>query len=457
MHMSQGSLGMLIKRYRAILKKCHMLNMLGGALLAGALALGIPAAAQADTELADAAAWNNWLQSGQTVNGATNVKVQSSDTLTMDVSAFVTAAPSAGQIKMEDYGRISINGTFVLVGDTLNLGTTKFAEGNPSMIEATLKANAMELRTSTNNFLLSTGKLYLTGNASAGNRDLKIGDGTGTLTLNGGFAVSRQLWTIVSAEGGYTLQSVDSGRYLDLSQPTSSKVNTAQEAVTLTISLLEDGTYTVTHTSGNALSHGTSGQYYSSSSATPLYFYKQTEVEPSMAPGAPSGSSAGQPFVKEDTNSTHFRIPALLTLDNGWIAAASDIRWRTDGDSPQNLDTIVSLSKDGGATWDWNVVNYYDDMADDATGQTSASFIDPSILQAEDGTVHMVVDACPSYVGLMYGNQMGWESSGFDDAGRLLVTLGTSGGNASKKVADYTYYADINNPSAGYSDFGSAQ
>ena len=270
-----------------------------------------------------------------------------------------------------------------------------------------------------------------------------------TLTLNGGFAVSRQLWTIVSAEGGYTLQSVDSGRYLDLSQPTSSKVNTAQEAVTLTISLLEDGTYTVTHTSGNALSHGTSGQYYSSSSATPLYFYKQTEVEPSMAPGAPSGSSAGQPFVKEDTNSTHFRIPALLTLDNGWIAAASDIRWRTDGDSPQNLDTIVSLSKDGGATWDWNVVNYYDDMADDATGQTSASFIDPSILQAEDGTVHMVVDACPSYVGLMYGNQMGWESSGFDDAGRLLVTLGTSGGNASKKVADYTYYADINNPSAG--------
>ena len=167
MHMSQGSLGMLIKRYRAILKKCHMLNMLGGALLAGALALGIPAAAQADTELADAAAWNKWLQSGQTVNGAT-VKVQSSDTLTMDVSAFVTAAPSAGQIKMEDYGRISINGTFVLVGDTLNLGTTKFAEGNPSMIEATLKANAMELRTSTNNFLLSSGKLYLTGNASAG-------------------------------------------------------------------------------------------------------------------------------------------------------------------------------------------------------------------------------------------------------------------------------------------------
>lgn len=186
MHMSQGSLGMLIKRYRAVLKKCHMLNMLGGTLLAGALALGIPATSQAETELADAAAWNDWLQAGQTVNGAANVKVQSAETLTMDVADFVTTAPSAGQIKMEDYGRISINGTFVLEGTSLDLGTTKFAEGSPSGIEATLKANAMVLRTTTNNFLLSTGKLYLTGDASAANRDLTIGDGTGTLTINGG-------------------------------------------------------------------------------------------------------------------------------------------------------------------------------------------------------------------------------------------------------------------------------
>lgn len=186
MHMSQGSLGMLIKRYRAVLKKCHMLNMLGGTLLAGALALGIPATSQAETELADAAAWNNWLQAGQTVNGATNVKVQSSETLTMDVADFVTTVPSAGQIKMEDYGRISINGTFVLEGTSLDLGTTKFAEGSPSGIEATLKANAMVLRTPTNNFLLSTGKLYLTGDAAAENRDLVIGDGTGTLTIDGG-------------------------------------------------------------------------------------------------------------------------------------------------------------------------------------------------------------------------------------------------------------------------------
>lgn len=186
MHMSQGSLGMLIKRYRAVLKKCHMLNMLGGTLLAGALALGIPATSQAETELADAAAWNAWLQSGQTVNGAAEVKVLSSETLHMNVADFVTTAPSAGQIKMEDYGRISIKGTFALEGSELALGTTQFAEDNPSGMEATLKANAMELRSPTNNFLLSTGKLYLTGDAAAENRDLTIGDGTGTLTLNGG-------------------------------------------------------------------------------------------------------------------------------------------------------------------------------------------------------------------------------------------------------------------------------
>ena len=271
------------------------------------------------------------------------------------------------------------------------------------------------------------------------------------LALNGGFDASRQLWTITAVEGGYTVQSVDSGYYLDLSQASTSNFATSTEAVVLTINFNgETGLYTMSSGENHLFFDASNnGAFLTSSTGYGLRFFKQTEVEPDMAPGADSGTSSGQPFVKEDTDSQHFRIPALITLDNGWIVAASDIRWRTSGDSPQNLDTIVSVSKDGGQTWDWEVVNYYDDMADNATGQASASFIDPSILQAEDGTVHMVVDACPSYVGLMGGNKMGWNSSGFDDKGRLLVTYGTAGGDASTAVADYTYYADINNAEAG--------
>ena len=292
--------------------------------------------------------------------------------------------------------------------------------------------------------------LYHTG---TGKTDKVTGSVSGDeLSLNGGFASSRQLWTITAVENGYTVQSVDSGRYLDLSTSSTKNINTSSDPVALTIVFDEQtGLYTISQEGGVALSfdNSSAGNFLTADSPYGLRFYKQTEVEPTMAPGADSGTSIGQPFVKGDTDSQFFRIPALLTLDNGWIVAASDIRWRTANDSPQNLDTIVSLSKDGGQTWDWEVVNYYDDMADNATGQASASFIDPSILQAEDGTVHMVVDACPSYVGLMGGNKMGWNSSGFDDKGRLLVTYGTAGGDASTAVADYTYYADINNAEAG--------
>ena len=272
------------------------------------------------------------------------------------------------------------------------------------------------------------------------------------LTLNGKFDASRQLWTITAVEGGYTVQSVDSDRYLDLSQASNENLNTSDNPVTLTIGFDgETGLYTISQAGGYALSfdNSSAGNFLTADTPYGLRLFKQTEVEPDMALGADSGTSSGQPFVKEDTDSQYFRIPALITLDNGWIVAASDIRWRTSVDSPQNLDTIVSVSKDGGQTWDWEVVNYYDDMADNATGQGSASFIDPSILQAEDGTVHMVVDACPSYVGLMGGNRMGWNSSGFDDKGRLLVTQGVSGGDASTAVVDYTYYADVNNAEAG--------
>ena len=167
---------------------------------------------------------------------------------------------------------------------------------------------------------------------------------------------------------------------------------------------------------------------------------------PTVVGENPKGTQAvTEPFSSEATGSQHFRIPALYTLDNGWIVAAADIRWATGADSPQNLDTIVSVSKDNGRTWEWEVVNYLADMADTSTGNASSSFIDPSIVQDSNGTIHMVVDACPSYVGLMSGNQMGQESTGFDDQGRLLVAKATAGTYAPTTVSSYTYHVDLNN------------
>lgn len=296
--------------------------------------------------------------------------------------------------------------------------------------------------------------LYHTG---TGKTDQVTGtDTNGALSLAGNFAASRQLWTIEKREGddGYNIKSLDSNHYLDLSQTTATNghVNTSDQPVRVDITFHEDsGTYSLSNGS-NYLTHGSTAgnKYYCSTSQDSALIkfrlYQETEVLPTVVGENPTGTQAvSEPFSSEATGSQHFRIPALYTLDNGWIVAASDIRWTTSGDSPQNLDTIVSISKDNGQTWEWEVVNYLADMADTTTGNASSSFIDPSIVQDSNGTVHMVVDACPSYVGLMSGNQMGQESTGFDDQGRLLVAKATAGTYAPKTVSSYTYYVDLNN------------
>lgn len=276
------------------------------------------------------------------------------------------------------------------------------------------------------------------------------------LSLASNFASSRQLWTIEKREGddGYNIKSLDSNRYLDLSQTTAvnGHVNTSDQPVRVDITFHEDtGSYSLSNGS-NYLTHGSTAgnKYYCSTSqdAALIEFqlYQENEVLPTVVGENPKGTEAVDvPFSSEATGSQHFRIPALYTLDNGWIVAASDIRWTTGGDSPQNLDTIVSVSKDNGQTWEWEVVNYLADMADTSTGNASSSFIDPSIVQDSNGTIHMVVDACPSYVGLMSGNQMGQESTGFDSQGRLLVAKATAGTYAPKTASSYTYYVDLNN------------
>lgn len=175
------------------------------------------------------------------------------------------------------------------------------------------------------------------------------------LSLASNFASSRQLWTIEKREGddGYNIKSLDSNRYLDLSQTTAvnGHVNTSDQPVRVDITFHEDtGSYSLSNGS-NYLTHGSTAgnKYYCSTSQdtalTQFQLYLETEVAPTVVGENPKGTEAVDvPFSSEATGSQHFRIPALYTLDNGWIVAASDIRWTTGGDSPQNLDTIVSLS-----------------------------------------------------------------------------------------------------------------
>ena len=205
---------------------------------------------------------------------------------------------------------------------------------------------------------------------------------------------------------------------------------------------LKDGVLTARKASGTATAAGK--LVYTADKTVELGSVTLTACGPQKVI---TGTTEGQPFVNGEPdggNGKNYRIPSLITLDNGWLVAAADMRWQTTADSPQNLDTIVSVSRDGGKTWSYEIVNYFDDQANSATSQASASFIDPSMVQGPDGKLYMVVDACPSYAGLMYGNRMGNQSSGFDEQGRMLVALASENGDAPKEKSAYTHRVDLN-------------
>ncbi len=62
------------------------------------------------------------------------------------------------------------------------------------------------------------------------------------------------------------------------------------------------------------------------------------------------GMTKEQPFWSGTGGSSQFRIPCLVSLDDGTIVAGCDARWNTIADGG-GLDTIVSRSEDGGRTW----------------------------------------------------------------------------------------------------------
>ncbi len=98
--------------------------------------------------------------------------------------------------------------------------------------------------------------------------------------------------------------------------------------------------------------------------------------------------------------SNSYRIPAMVTLDDGTIVAASDIRWNTTYDGG-GLDTIVARSTDGGVSWSYVVANYLGDNGNTYNGSSSTCFIDPCLTVAKDGkTVYMLVDLYPYGVAL---------------------------------------------------------
>lgn len=111
-----------------------------------------------------------------------------------------------------------------------------------------------------------------------------------------------------------------------------------------------------------------------------------------------------QPFAAGTAGSQNFRIPALITLKNGAhkgnLVAAADARYSTTVDGG-GLDTIASVSKDGGKTWQYSFPLYFPD-SDGYVGSSATTIIDPGIVEGQDGTIYCFADVNPTGSTTMY-------------------------------------------------------
>lgn len=147
------------------------------------------------------------------------------------------------------------------------------------------------------------------------------------------------------------------------------------------------------------------------------------------------GITADQPFARGTGGSNCFRIPSLVTLQDGALLAAADARWNHTGDGfcP---DTMVSRSKDSGRTWNYTFANYLGDNGNEYHPKSTA-FLDPALAVKGD-KVYLLTDLYPG--GIYIGNAE--KGTGYDENGHLLL----------KRRGDlsYEYYmGDIEEGTAG--------
>ncbi len=130
------------------------------------------------------------------------------------------------------------------------------------------------------------------------------------------------------------------------------------------------------------------------------------------------------PFPAGMLGSRQFRIPAMIETDSGAIVFACDARWEHGMDSAGNLETVAARSADGGRSWERRFVNHFEDVSD-GSGRCifSACFIDPVLAKDSKGTLYLLTDLCPAFVGTFPGGGIvcGKEREGRHPNGRLAL------------------------------------
>ena len=171
-----------------------------------------------------------------------------------------------------------------------------------------------------------------------------------------------------------------------------------------------------------------------------------TALAVDISPKPDNGTTVGQPFAPGTGGSANFRIPGIVTLNDGTVVAVCDARWNHSADS-SGLDTIVSVSKDNGENWEYTFANYLGDNGN-VFNSYSSCIIDPAI--ATDGTtIYLIADLFPAGMAIntsAYRAQRG--STGYTAEGYLALrsdsenglTFGQSSYDTYAASATYGYY-----------------
>ena len=157
------------------------------------------------------------------------------------------------------------------------------------------------------------------------------------------------------------------------------------------------------------------------------------------------GTTKEQPFWSGTGGSTRFRIPCLVSLDDGTLVASCDARWNTSLDGG-GLDTIVSRSTDKGKTWHYTFANYLGDNGN-THNNNSTAFIDPAM--ATDGEkVYMIADLYPAGYALNGASHAPVAGKSHDENGNILLADARKWQNCwvndRQNEANYTYHLEKN-------------
>ena len=155
-----------------------------------------------------------------------------------------------------------------------------------------------------------------------------------------------------------------------------------------------------------------------------------------------------QPFLYDGSFDVFtYRIPCLLTLNDGNVMAVTDLRVNIL-DSPNNIEIGVRVLDNKTGEWGEPIVahqfNDYDQQYGTNTYnpvKDSASFIDAAITQTADGRIFMLVDAMPANAG---GGIGGKEFNGTVKVDNTFYYALTMGDNTLSTGYDYYMYPNPN-------------